>query len=101
MRVYVDNLFMEGFLRPVKHPSAHRWAGSWEITGVKTDPEADLKRRIEALLASIEESIPEQTAPHQDWLGFARRWAQVNALVFGRDNGAGSDDARTPVPRRP
>lgn len=90
VRVYVDNLFMEGFLRPVKHPRA----GSWQITGVKTDPEADLKRRIEALLTSIEESIPERAAPHQDWLGFARRWAQVNALVFGRDNGAGSDDVR-------
>ena len=86
---------MEGFLRPVKHPSAERWVGSWEITGVKTDPEADLKRRIDALLTSIEDSIPEQTAPHQDWLGFARRWAQVNALVFGRDNGAGGDDARS------
>ena len=95
VRVYVDNLFMEGFLRPVKHPSAERWVGSWEITGVKTDPEADLKRRIDALLTSIEDSIPEQTAPHQDWLGFARRWAQVNALVFGRDNGAGGDDARS------
>ena len=95
VRVYVDNLFMEGFLRPVKHPSAERWAGSWEITGVKTDPEADLKRRIEALLASIEEWIPEQTAPHQDWLGFARRWAQVNALVFGPDIGDRSDDGRS------
>ena len=95
VRVYIDNLFMEGFLRPVRHPSADRWAGSWEITGVRIDPEADLERRIEALLASIEESVPEQTAPHQDWLGFARRWAQVNALVFGRDSGAGSGDARS------
>ena len=94
VRVYVDNLFMEGMLQPVKHPSAERWRGSWEITGIRTDPEADLKRRIDALLASVEESIPDGTARHQDWLGFAQRWAQVNALLFGRD-GAGRDDARS------
>ena len=94
VRVYVDNLFMEGMLQPVKHPRAERWRGSWEITGVRTDPEADLKRRIDALLASVEESIPDRTARHQDWLGFAQRWAQVNALLFGRD-GAGRDDARS------
>ena len=94
VRVYVDSLFMEGMLQPVKHPRAERWSGSWEIIGVRTDPEADLKRRIDALLASVEESIPDQTARHQDWLGFAQRWAQVNALLFGRDS-AGGDDARS------
>ncbi len=97
VRVYVDNLFLEGFLRPVTHPRADRLAGSWEAAGVRTDPEADRQRRLNRLLHAIENenSIPVGTAPHRDWLAFARRWAQVNALLFGRNGGhdGGSGDS--------
>ena len=95
VRVYVDNLFLEGFLQPVTHPRADRLAGSWETAGVKIDPEADRQRRLNGLLQAIETvgSIPAGTAPHREWLEFARRWAQVNALLFGRNGGHdGPDD---------
>ena len=95
IRVYIDNLFLEGFLEPVTHPNADRLAGSWEIAGIKTDPEADLKRRLEGLLKVVEQSVPGGDARHQDWLGFARRWAHVNALVSGRDGGPGAEDAQS------
>ena len=39
------------------------------------------------MLKSIEETIPKDAASHQVWLAFAPRWAQVNALVFGADEG--------------
>ena len=91
VRVYVDNLFLEGFLRPVTHPRADRLAGSWEAAGVRTDPAADRRRRLTRLLHALENenSIPVGTAPHREWLEFARRWAQVNALLFGRNGGQG------------
>ena len=92
VRVYIDNLFLEGFLRPVTHPNADRLAGSWEIAGIKTDPDADLKRRLERLLKVVEQSVPDGDARHQDWLAFARRWAHVNALVFGHDGGSVAED---------
>ena len=94
LRVYIDNLFLEGFLEPVTHPNADRLAGSWEIAGIKTDAEADLKRRLEGLLKVVEQSVPGGDARHQDWLTFARRWAHVNALVFGRDGGPSAEDAQ-------
>ena len=92
VRIYLDNLFLDGFLQQVTHPNADRLAGSWAIAGIKTDPKADLKRRVERLLDSVEQSIPDRTARHQDWLGFARRWAHVNALLFGGDNGRGGEE---------
>ena len=87
VRVYIDNLFLEGALRPIAHPGGHEVAGSWALAGIEIDPKADRKRRVDGLLKSIEESIPKDTAPHQAWLAFAPRWAQVNALVFGADAG--------------
>ena len=54
VRVYVDNLFLEGFLKPVTHPRADRLAGSWEAAGVRTDPAADRRRRLTGLLQAIE-----------------------------------------------
>ena len=92
LRVYLDNLFLECFLDPVPHPNADRLTGSWAIAGIKTDPDADLKRRLEGLLKVVEQSVPGRDARHQGWLTLARRWAQVNALVFAGDGGSVAED---------
>ena len=85
VRVYIDNLFLEGALRPIPHPGGHEVAGSWALAGIEIDPQAHRKRRLDGLVKSIEETIPKDAASHQAWLAFAPRWAQVNALVFGAD----------------
>ena len=85
--VYIDNLFLEGALRPIAHPGGHEVAGSWALAGIEIDPQAHRRRRLDGLLKSIEETIPKDAASHQAWLAFAPRWAQVNALVFGADAG--------------
>ena len=82
VRVYIDNLFLEGVLQQISHPQADKLADSWAIVGVKTEPKADRKRRLDGLLEAVEQTIPEEGAKHQDWLVFAHRWAQVNALWF-------------------
>ena len=95
VRVYLDNLFLEGFLQPVPHPRTARLAGSWETAGIRRDPAADRQRRLAGLLNAVETTIPEPTARHQDWLAFARRWAQVNALRFGANGGPGAAESRS------
>ena len=85
VRVYIDNLFLEGVLQQVSHPRADKLAESWVIVGVKTEPKADRERRLDGLLEAVEQSIPKEEANHQDWLAFAPRWAQVNALWFDPD----------------
>ena len=87
VRVYIDNLFLEGALRPIAHPGGEEVASSWALAGIEIDPQAHRKRRLDGLLKSIEETIPQDAASHQVWLAFAPRWAQVNALVFGADAG--------------
>ena len=93
VRIYVDNLFLEGALRPIAHPRGQEVAESWARAGIAIDPRADRERRLDGLLKSVAESIPDDAARHDDWLAFAPRWAQVNALVFGADIGIAGGDA--------
>ena len=94
VRVYVDNLFLEGALRPVAHPRGREIAEPWARAGVAIDPRADRRRRLDGLLESVEASLPDDGAVHYDWLDFAPRWAQVNALVFDADADPASEQAR-------
>ncbi len=89
VRVYIDNLFLDGLLQRVSHPRAEKLTDSWAIVGVKIGARADQIRRLDGLLSAVEQSIPEEGAKHQDWLAFAQRWAQVNALWLDPDGQAG------------
>ncbi len=94
VRVYVDNLFLEGALRPTAHPRGREVAESWARAGVAIDPRDDRRRRLDGLLKSVEASLPGDGARHHDWLAFAPRWAQVNGLVFDADADPAGEDAR-------
>jgi PglZ domain len=85
VRVYIDNLFVEGLLQPIE------WSGipqAWAAAGVRQDPQYDRDRRLRALLDVAEREIPGHEAQHGDWLSFARIWAELNLLVS--DVGAAS-----------
>lgn len=86
VRVYLDNLFFEGFLRPVPHEHAKKLATTWAACGIKTSPAEDRLRRIKGLLDSIHESLPEEGARHEEWRHFAYRWAEFLALELGSDD---------------
>lgn len=80
VRVYVDNLFAEGHLQPIRHPGAARLSGHWASAGVAVEPSKDLSRRLDTLLSAAGESLPGPDARHSDWLAFAQRWAQLRLL---------------------
>jgi len=82
IRVYIDNLFLEGILRPVKHPDADKLSDKWVSVGLMIDPARDAHRRMERLLKSIETTIPAIDSRYQDWLSFALRWAELIALFY-------------------
>ncbi len=82
VRVYIDNLFLEGELRPISLPEADRLLGHWVAVGLRTDPEGDRRRRLERLLDVLEQGVPGNGARHQEWLGFARNWAELLVLRY-------------------
>ena len=85
VRIYVDNLFLEGLLQPVLHEQAQALAKTWVAYGIKVTPEENRRRRIEGLLDSIENTIPTVEARHDEWLHFAYRWAELVALELEPD----------------
>lgn len=82
IRIYIDNLFLEGMLHPVQHPKSDMLSKMWVVSGIQVDPELDTLRRLQKLMKSIEGSIPDSEGKHQDWLIFAHRWAEVIVLFY-------------------
>lgn len=82
VRIYIDNLFLEGLLQPVPHRQAEALAKTkpWVAYGIKASPEEHRRRRMEGLLDSIEKTLPTVEARHGEWLRFAYRWAKLKVL---------------------
>jgi hypothetical protein len=82
IRIYMDNLFNEGFLRSITHEQADLLKKTWAGIGVCIDHDSENKRRLEGLIKTIKTSIPTAVSRHNHWLQFAFRRAELNALVF-------------------
>ena len=80
VRIYVDNLFLEGLLQPVSHEHAGELGQTWVTYGIKFSSGEDRLRRLDGLLDSTEKTLPAAEARHGEWLDFARRWAELVAL---------------------
>jgi len=85
VRVYIDNLFLEGFLESVPHKQANLLSQTWFAIGIRMDPVADRKRRVERLLETLISEIPKEEARHNDWFHFAKKWAELVALALEED----------------
>lgn len=81
IRVYIDNLFVEGLLHPVQHEHADTLSKTWVGIGVRTVPIEDKSRRLGKLIDSLETSIPAEDAKYTAWFRFARGWAETILLA--------------------
>lgn len=93
VRIYVDNLFQEGFLQAVPHEHAGSLSGIWLSFGIRTDHRAELTRRVDGLIGSLVSAVPDQDARHDDWLHLARRRAELAVLTL-------ESEAPLPAPAR-
>ncbi len=85
VRVYINNLFLEGHLQPISAhdfgvSTSHLRLNKWVTVGLKLDPAADREQRLDRLLQSIDASVPSPKGRHQDWLTFAHTWAELVVL---------------------
>jgi hypothetical protein len=80
VRIYVDNLFLDGLLQPVPYREADVPEHPWVTMGIHRDPQADQTRRLERLITAAASSIPASDVRHHVWLTFAHRWAEFIAL---------------------
>lgn len=78
--IYIDNLFVEGMLRPVSHKCGSTLSDKWVAAGIQTDPAADRLRRLDGLIKTVSGTIPAPEARHHDWSVFAYRWSELSVL---------------------
>lgn len=81
IRVYIDNLFVEGKLAPVQKPGISIEAGSWIRCGIIEVCAEDDEVRISRLFELVEKELPTIESRYSDWLNFAQKWAELSALV--------------------
>ncbi|MFH1006466.1 MAG: BREX-3 system phosphatase PglZ [Candidatus Latescibacterota bacterium] len=86
IRVYMDNLFLEGLLQSVSHECAETLSKIWVKCGVQTDPRQDNSRRIAKLMENIRSAIPAEDSRYGEWFRFARRWAELALLAYGQED---------------
>ena len=81
IRVYIDNLFLEGKLTPVEAKGIEVDAGSWIRSGITTSGVDDDELRISRLFGLVEKELPTAEARYSDWTAFALKWAELSSLV--------------------
>lgn len=81
IKVYIDNLFLEGKLTPVEAKGVEVDAGSWVRSGIATSGVVDDELRISRLFDLVEKELPTAEARYSDWTAFALKWAELSSLV--------------------
>ena len=82
IKVYIDNLFLEGKLTPVEATDIEVDAGSWIRNGITTSGTDNEALRISRMFDIIEKNLPTAEARYSDWVAFALKWAELSSLVY-------------------
>jgi hypothetical protein len=86
IRIYIDNLFVEGKLAPVQATELAVDAGSWIRSGIVETRVDDDEVRISRLFELVEKGLPTADSRYSDWTAFALKWAELTALVHCGSN---------------
>ena len=79
VQLHLSTMFLEGRLRPVRLAEPRPVYGHIKA-GVYFDPAAYGRERLGRLLDLLGSNVPGLNSHHQDWLNFARSWAEVVRL---------------------
>ena len=85
IRIYIDNLFIEGKLSPVDVSDVKVEPESWFRIGIKASDVSD-ESRTSRLFEIIENNLPTGESRYSDWTSFALKWAELTALVHCEGN---------------
>ena len=88
VRIYIDNLFVEGKLTPVQLPGLAATTSLWTRCGIAETNADDHEARISPLFKLIENNLPTEESRYSDWTDFAMKWAELSALVHCSDSAA-------------
>jgi len=82
VRIYIDNLFLEGLLKPIAVPSPKSLLKEWISIGIISSTLENREVRIRKLMESVESEIPDLQCRHTTWSLFAHKWAELLVLLW-------------------
>jgi len=80
VRIYIDNLCLEGALKPVQGVSKKDIGKSWHGVAIMPEAAEAVSARFIKLTPHLTAMIPGSAAAHAEWVTFAYRWAEWNVL---------------------
>ena len=86
IRVYIDNLFVEGKLTPVEFPTKDIEEDSWILSGISSSMTDGEDVRISRLFDLIDRTELSLESRYTDWIEFAMKWAEYSALIHATNN---------------
>ena len=86
VRIYIDDLFVEGKLTPIQLPGLAATKSSWARCGITGTNADDHEARISRLFELIGSSLPSEESRYSGWTDFAMKWAELSALVHCSNN---------------
>lgn len=86
IKVYIDNLFMEGKLTPVEATDIEVEEKSWVRIGIVMDGGEDEDLRLASLFDLVTNELPTGESRYSDWTTFALKWAELSSLVHCGNN---------------
>jgi len=86
IKVYIDNLFLEGKLTPVEATDIDVDAGSWVRSGIAMAGVDDEELRVSRLFDLVAKDLPTTESRYSDWTAFAQKWAELSSLVHCGNN---------------
>ena len=86
IKIYIDNLFIEGKLTPVEAADIDIGTEPWVRSGIATTSVNDEQLRIPRLFDLVEKGLPAEESRHTDWIAFALKWGELSSLVHCDDS---------------
>ena len=80
VKIYIDNMFLEGLLEPIASPAPNRPIPEWISVGVKNAESSSSIFKIKRLLDNTEDAIPTVDSRAVEWLTFAYKWAELSLM---------------------
>ena len=81
IRVYIDNLFVEGKLKPVALSGVDIEKDSWILSGISAPKSDGEDLRISRLFELVDVAELSMESRYTDWISFAMKWAELSALI--------------------
>lgn len=86
IRVYIDNLFVEGKLTPVDLPGIDIVKDSWLLSGISAPKSDGEDLRISRLFEIVDTADLSTDSRYTDWIAFSMKWAELSALIHTASN---------------